>query len=179
MVEPSVYEAMSKPIVGLMDPYFFELANGIRTDLQSAFGTRNEMTLAISGTGSAGMEAAVSNFATSGAKMAILAKRILLGPARRMGRRYGANVVRLEKAWGKPSATTKPLRSSSRKNRTSSPTSAPRHRPAHSSRVKPSAMRPIRPVRSSLPIVLHRWARCNRTWIKRESTSPIAARKKD
>ena len=55
MVETRVYDAMSKPIVGLMDPYFFGIAEEIRTHLQSVFGTKNELTLAISGTGSAGI----------------------------------------------------------------------------------------------------------------------------
>src|SRR5579863_8231242 len=66
-IEPRVYEAMAKPMVGYLDPFFFEVNEEVRTGLQQLFGTKNEFTLAISGTGSAGMEAAVSNFVDPGA----------------------------------------------------------------------------------------------------------------
>src|SRR6266705_2259373 len=65
-VEPRVYDAMTKPVVGYLDPFFFEVVEEIRRDLRVLFGTSNPMTLAISGTGSAGMEAAVSNFVDPG-----------------------------------------------------------------------------------------------------------------
>jgi len=47
-VEPRVYEAMSQPVVGYLDPYFFEVADDVKKGLQQVFGTTNEMTLAIS-----------------------------------------------------------------------------------------------------------------------------------
>ena len=68
MVEPRVYEAMAKPVVGHLDPYFFSVVEDIRAGLRTAFGTTNEFTFAISGTGSAGMEAAVCNFVEPGYK---------------------------------------------------------------------------------------------------------------
>ena len=101
-VEPRVYEAMRTPIVGHLDPYFFEVAEDVRKLLQVVFGTRNEFTVAISGTGSAGMEAAVANFAEPGEKFAVFANGYFCDRITEMARRYGAEVVRLEKPWGEP-----------------------------------------------------------------------------
>jgi alanine-glyoxylate transaminase/serine-glyoxylate transaminase/serine-pyruvate transaminase len=101
-VEPRVYEAMRTQIVGHLDPYFFEVAEDIRKLLQTVFGTENRFTLVISGTGSAGMEAAVANFAEPGAKFLVFANGYFCDRIAEMGRRYGAEVVRAEKPWGEP-----------------------------------------------------------------------------
>ena len=61
-VEPRVYEAMGQQVVGHLDPYFFQVAEDVRKLLGMVFGTGNSFNMAISGTGSAGMEAAVANF---------------------------------------------------------------------------------------------------------------------
>ena len=100
MVDPRVYEALSRPIVGHMDPYFFGVLEEIRELLGPVFGTRNPFTLAISGTGSAGMETAVANFVEPGARFAVLANGYFCDRIAEMGRRHGAEVVRLEKPWG-------------------------------------------------------------------------------
>jgi alanine-glyoxylate transaminase / serine-glyoxylate transaminase / serine-pyruvate transaminase len=100
MVHPRVYEAMSKPIVGHLDPYFFAVVEDIRALLKTTFGTQNEFTLAISGTGSAGMETAVTNFVEPGTKVAILANGYFCERISEMAKRHDAEVVRLEKPWG-------------------------------------------------------------------------------
>jgi alanine-glyoxylate transaminase / serine-glyoxylate transaminase / serine-pyruvate transaminase len=100
MVEPRVYAAMAQPIVGHLDPYFFQISEEIRALLSQAFGTTNQFTMAISGTGSAGMEACVSNFVNDGSKMAVLANGFFCDRLTEMGKRQGAEVVRLEKPWG-------------------------------------------------------------------------------
>ena len=99
-VEPRVYEAMSQPVVGYLDAYFFEVADRVRAGLQTVFGTANEMTLAISGTGSSGMETAVSNFVPYGSKFAVVVGGYFAERLCEMGRRHGAEVVRLDKPWG-------------------------------------------------------------------------------
>src|SRR6476620_1505054 len=66
MVAPRVYAAMGKPIVGYLDPYCFQVIEQIQAGLRKVFGTINDFTIPISGTGSAGMEAAVANFAEPG-----------------------------------------------------------------------------------------------------------------
>src|SRR5260370_34306835 len=72
MVEPRVTEALGKPIVGPLDPYFFEVADSTRELLRLVFGTRNETTLVIPGTGSAGMETGRANFMEPGCKIAVV-----------------------------------------------------------------------------------------------------------
>lgn len=99
-VHPRVYEAMAKPIVGHLDPFFFDVVEDIRTLLGQAFGTSNYFTMAISGTGSAGMETCVSNFVEPGSKFAIFANGFFCDRLTEMGRRNGAEIVRLEKPWG-------------------------------------------------------------------------------
>lgn len=99
-VEPRVYEAMTKPIVGHLDPFFFEVVQEVHRDLRAVFGTVNPFVCAISGTGSAGMEAAVSNFVEPGSKFAVFTVGFFGDRIAEMGRRHGANVIRCEKPWG-------------------------------------------------------------------------------
>jgi len=100
MVEPSVYEAMGKPVVSPMDPYFFEVADQVREQLRGVFGTRNPATIMVPGTGSSGMETAVANFVEPGSKFAVFASGYFADRLAEMGRRQGAAVARLEKPWG-------------------------------------------------------------------------------
>jgi alanine-glyoxylate transaminase / serine-glyoxylate transaminase / serine-pyruvate transaminase len=99
-VSPRVYQAMAKPIVGHLDPYFFQVVGEIKELLNHALGTSNEFTLAISGTGSAGMEAAIGNFAGPGTKVAIFSNGYFALRMADMTRRQGAEVVSLDIPWG-------------------------------------------------------------------------------
>ena len=100
MVHPRVQAALSKPIVGHLDPYFFHVVEDVRELLQMAFGAEEAFTLAVSGTGSAGMEAAVANFVEPGMRFAVFANGYFCDRISEMGKRSGAEVVRLEKPWG-------------------------------------------------------------------------------
>jgi alanine-glyoxylate transaminase/serine-glyoxylate transaminase/serine-pyruvate transaminase len=100
MVHPRVYEALSKPIVGHLDPYFIQVMGDVQQLLRTAFGTTDGVTLVISGTGSAGMEATVANFVEPGAKFAIFANGYFSDRLTEMAKRQGASVVRFEKGWG-------------------------------------------------------------------------------
>ena len=100
MVDPRVYEEMSKPIVSHLDPYFFEVVEDAAALLRMVFGTVNPFTMVMSGTGSAGMETAVANFVEPGAKFAVLANGYFCDRITEMGKRQGAAVVRFEKSWG-------------------------------------------------------------------------------
>lgn len=104
MVEPRVYEAMQQPIVSHVDPYFFEVFEDIRALLGPVFGTENPFRMVISGTGTAGMETAVVNFTEPGMKFAVLAAGYFADRISNIAERQGAQVVRLEKAWGEPFA---------------------------------------------------------------------------
>jgi alanine-glyoxylate transaminase/serine-glyoxylate transaminase/serine-pyruvate transaminase len=100
MVEPRVYEAMRRPIVSHVDRYFFQVADEIHQMLATVFQTRNPFTMVISGTGSAGMEAAITNFAGAETRMAVFANGYFCDRITDIARRQGAQVARLEKPWG-------------------------------------------------------------------------------
>jgi alanine-glyoxylate transaminase / serine-glyoxylate transaminase / serine-pyruvate transaminase len=100
MVHPRVYEALSKPIVGHLDPYFIQVMSDVQQMVKAAYGTTEGATLVISGTGSAGMEAAIANFTESGTKLAVFANGYFSDRLTEMAKRNGANVVRFEKSWG-------------------------------------------------------------------------------
>jgi len=100
MVDPRVYAALSKPIVGHLDAYFIQVMGDIQQLLRMAFGTRDGSTLVISGTGSSGMEAAVANFVEPGAKFAVFANGYFSDRITEMAKRHSADVVRFEKPWG-------------------------------------------------------------------------------
>jgi alanine-glyoxylate transaminase/serine-glyoxylate transaminase/serine-pyruvate transaminase len=100
MVAPRVYQALGQPIVGHLDPYFFEVVEDVRRLLGYVFSTRNEFNIAISGTGTSGMETAVANFAEPGAKFAVLANGYFGDRLAEVARRHGAALVRLENPWG-------------------------------------------------------------------------------
>jgi alanine-glyoxylate transaminase/serine-glyoxylate transaminase/serine-pyruvate transaminase len=100
MVHPRVYEAMAKPIVGHLDAYFIQIMEEIQQLLKTAYGTKAGTTMVISGTGSAGMEAAVANFMEPGTKFAVFANGYFSDRLTEMAKRQGATVVRFEKAWG-------------------------------------------------------------------------------
>ena len=99
-VAPSVYAAMSQPIVSHMDPYFFKTSEEVQEMLRTVFGTRNPLTFAISGTGSGGMETAISSLVEPGTKVCVFANGFFCDRMTEMAKRQGANVVRLEKPWG-------------------------------------------------------------------------------
>jgi len=102
MVAPRVYQAMAQPLVGHLDPYFFQLVDEVRSLLGYAYSTANQFNLAISGTGTSGMEAAVTNAIEPGEKFALLTNGFFGDRIGEIARRQGAEVVRLAKSWGEP-----------------------------------------------------------------------------
>jgi alanine-glyoxylate transaminase/serine-glyoxylate transaminase/serine-pyruvate transaminase len=100
MVHPRVYDALSKPIVGHLDAYFIQVMGDVQQLVKTAYGTQEGATLVISGTGSAGMEAAVANFLEPGDKFAVFANGYFSDRLTEMAKRQGAHVVRFEKPWG-------------------------------------------------------------------------------
>ena len=100
MVEPRVYDAMAKPIVGHLDPYFFSVVEDIRAGLCTAFGTKNEFTFAISGTGSAGNGSCRVQLRRARHKDGRLRYGFFCDRITEMGNRHRANVIRCERPWG-------------------------------------------------------------------------------
>src|ERR1039458_9095103 len=100
MVAPRVYQAMSQPVVGHLDPFFFQTVDEIRSLLGYAFSTSNPFNIAVSGTGTSGMETAVANFTEPGAKFALFTNGFFGDRIGEMARRHGAQLVTLSKPWG-------------------------------------------------------------------------------
>ncbi len=97
---PRVLAALSKPTVGHLDPYYLELMNRMQQMLRDVFRTKNEMTMAISGTGSAGMEAAVVNVIEPGDSMVVCINGVFGSRMADVAERCGANVTKVERPWG-------------------------------------------------------------------------------
>ncbi len=99
-VHPRVLKAMSHPLLGHLDPQFIGVMNEVQELLRFVFETENQLTIPVSGTGSAGMEAALCNFIEPGDEVVIGVNGYFGERLCDMADRYGATVRRLEKPWG-------------------------------------------------------------------------------
>jgi alanine-glyoxylate transaminase/serine-glyoxylate transaminase/serine-pyruvate transaminase len=100
MVHPRVLRAMGTPLIGHLDPQFITLMNETQELLRLVFETTNALTLPISGTGSAGMEAALCNFIEPGDPILICVSGYFGERMIDMASRYGADVQRIDVPWG-------------------------------------------------------------------------------
>jgi alanine-glyoxylate transaminase / serine-glyoxylate transaminase / serine-pyruvate transaminase len=99
-VYPSILEQMSQPLLGHLDPDFLKLMDELRTMLQSVFETRNELTMAMPGTGSAGMETVLVNLIEPGDKVIIGVNGVFGSRMVDVAERAGAQVVSVLQDWG-------------------------------------------------------------------------------
>jgi alanine-glyoxylate transaminase/serine-glyoxylate transaminase/serine-pyruvate transaminase len=96
-----VLEAMSRPLVGHLDPDFIALLDRLKAGLRTLFGTSNTMTLPLSATGSAGMEATLVNLLEPGDPVVVGVNGVFGGRMCEVARRAGAVVTAVEADWGK------------------------------------------------------------------------------
>jgi alanine-glyoxylate transaminase/serine-glyoxylate transaminase/serine-pyruvate transaminase len=101
-VHPRVLQALSLPLVGHLDPQFVDLMNQIQDMLRYLFQTQNSLTIPVSGTGSAGMEAALCNFIEPGDPVLVCVMGYFGERLAEIASRYGAQVRRLSHPWGEP-----------------------------------------------------------------------------
>ena len=99
-VHPRVLRAAGIPVIGHLDPKFLELMDETMELLRFAFQTRNTITLAIPGTGSAGMEAALVNLIEPGDGVLVGVNGYFGERLSEMALRHGAEVRRVEAPWG-------------------------------------------------------------------------------
>ncbi len=99
-VPPRVLQALGTPLVGHLDPQFVRLMNEIQDLLRYAWQTKNPMTIPVSGTGSAAMEASLANLVEPGDVVLVGVNGYFGERLVDMATRYGAEVRRLEKPWG-------------------------------------------------------------------------------
>ena len=100
-VAPSVLEAMSRPLVGHLDPVFVKMMEEIKAMLRQVFLTKNEMTFPVSGTGSAGMEFCLVNLLEPGDEAIIGVNGVFGTRMVDVAGRCGAKVTKIEAAWGR------------------------------------------------------------------------------
>lgn len=98
---PEVAEAFARPLLGHLDPEFLALLDRTCERLRSVFRTRNALTLPLSGTGSAGMEACFVNLLERGDTAIVGVNGVFGERMCEVARRCGAEVVRVEAPWGR------------------------------------------------------------------------------
>ncbi|WP_261341624.1 pyridoxal-phosphate-dependent aminotransferase family protein [Tautonia sociabilis] len=99
-VPPRVLSALGMPLVGHLDPEFVGLMDEMQAMLRLVFRTENPMTLAVSGTGSAGKEAVVVNLIEPGDRMLVCVNGVFGGRMVDVAQRAGAEVSRIDRPWG-------------------------------------------------------------------------------
>ncbi|MGH3905956.1 MAG: pyridoxal-phosphate-dependent aminotransferase family protein, partial [Pseudonocardiaceae bacterium] len=98
---PEAVEALGRPVLGHLDPEFLSLVAETGDRLRSVFGTRNRLTLPVSGTGSAGMEACLASLLEPG-ELAIIGVNGYFGERLcEVARRAGAQVQAVHAKWGR------------------------------------------------------------------------------
>ena len=99
-VSPRVLSALGRPTIGHLDIAFIALMDDIRSLLQYAFNTHNDLTLPISGPGSAGMEACFVNLVEPGDKVIICKNGVFGQRMQENVERCGGNPILVEDDWG-------------------------------------------------------------------------------
>ncbi|HVF74149.1 MAG TPA: alanine--glyoxylate aminotransferase family protein [Acidimicrobiales bacterium] len=96
--------ALGRPMLGHLDPEFLGILDETCDRLRAVFRTDNALTLPLSGTGSAGMEAAFVNTVRPGDVVVVGVNGVFGERMCDVAGRCGAEVVRVEAPWGEPVA---------------------------------------------------------------------------
>src|SRR6195256_5643771 len=97
---PEVMQALARPMLGHLDPEFLALLDETCDRLRQVFRTENPLTLPLSGTGSAGMEAAFVNVVGPGDVVVVGVNGLFGERMCDVAARCGAEVVRVDERWG-------------------------------------------------------------------------------
>ena len=94
--------AMAAPVLGHLDPALLDLMDDIRASLGRVFrAPEGSLALAVSGTGTSGMEAAVANLVAPGTRVVSVVNGYFGARLADMAARYGGDVRRVEGEWGR------------------------------------------------------------------------------
>ena len=99
-VHPRVLKALGRPTIGHLDPQFIELMDEIKSLLKYAFQTENEVTFAISGPGSVGMESCLVNLIEPDEKVIVCINGVFGGRMKDIVERCGATPIEVTAPWG-------------------------------------------------------------------------------
>ena len=101
-VYPEVLAAQARPTVGHLDPLFVAMMDELKSLIQYAFQAKNEMTMAVSAPGSAGMETCFVNLVEPGEKVIVCRNGVFGERMRQNVERVGAIAVLVDNEWGTP-----------------------------------------------------------------------------
>jgi alanine-glyoxylate transaminase/serine-glyoxylate transaminase/serine-pyruvate transaminase len=101
-VSPRVLQALSRPIIGHLDPEFIGMMDEVKQLLQYAFQTKNELTFPVSAPGSAGMECVFVNLLEPADQVIVCQNGVFGGRMKENVERCGAIATMVDFEWGKP-----------------------------------------------------------------------------
>jgi len=101
-VSTRVLQAQALPTLGHLHPEFCKVMDEVKAGIQYAFQTKNPLTLALSATGHAGMEAVMANLLEAGDTILIAENGIWGQRAEDMAKRKGAIVQKIVNPPGTP-----------------------------------------------------------------------------
>ena len=101
-VHPRVLKAMATPLIGHLDPQFIGIMDQVMEMLRDLFQTKNQLTIPISATGSAGMEAAFVNLLEAGDEAIVCVNGVFGNRMCDIVERCGAKLHRIDAEWGQP-----------------------------------------------------------------------------
>lgn len=99
---PEATAGLSRPMLGHLDPEFIGILDETCDRLRAVWGTTNPLTLPVSGTGSAGMEATFVNLVGPGDTVVVGVNGLFGERMCDVAARCGAEVVRVDFPWGHP-----------------------------------------------------------------------------
>ncbi len=100
-VHPRILSALARPTIGHMDPQFVGMMDEVKSLLQYAFQTKNELTIPVSAPGSAGMEACFVNLVEADDKVIVCQNGVFGMRMKENVERIGATPIMVEDEWGK------------------------------------------------------------------------------
>jgi alanine-glyoxylate transaminase/serine-glyoxylate transaminase/serine-pyruvate transaminase len=100
-VSQSVLAALARPTIGHLDPAFLGLLDELGELLRGVIGTRNTLTMPMSGTGSLGMETCLVNLIEPDDRVLIGINGVFGQRMAEVARRAGADVTTAEVPWGR------------------------------------------------------------------------------
>src|SRR6186997_2547081 len=116
LIPPRIMRAMAAPVLSHLDPDLVTLLDDVRTRLARTFkAPEGSLTIAMSGTGTSGMEAMVANLVGDGTLVLVIVGGYFGERLAEICRRYGGVISRVEVEWGRavdPEAVRAALRGS-------------------------------------------------------------------
>ncbi|MGA7978831.1 MAG: alanine--glyoxylate aminotransferase family protein [Chromatiaceae bacterium] len=100
-VHPRILEALSRPTIGHLDPYFVGMMEELKDLLRYAFRTENPLTMPVSAPGSAGMETCFVNLVEPGDKVVVCINGVFGGRMKENVERAGGEAIVVADSWGR------------------------------------------------------------------------------